>query len=271
VQAGEQAGILDTLLERLATYKEKILAIKGKIKSALFYPIAIIVAAVVIISVIMIFVIPAFKDLFSGFGAELPLPTQIVINISSIFTNYWWAIFSIMGGSVYTISQLKKRSKPFQHWIDRMSLKLPILGEIMRKATIARWTRTMSTMFAAGVPLVEALDSVGGASGNIIYSDATKKIQTEVSTGTSLTVAMQNSDVFPSMVLQMVAIGEESGALDAMLGKIADFFEQEVDEAVDALTSLMEPIIMMVLGPIIGGIIIAMYLPIFKMGSAIGG
>jgi type IV pilus assembly protein PilC len=271
VQAGEQAGILDSLLDRLATYKEKILAIKGKIKSALFYPTAIVVAAVIIISVIMIFVIPAFKDLFSGFGAALPLPTQIVIMISEIFTSYWWAIFSVMGGSIYAFSQLKKRSKPFQHALDRLSLKLPLLGEIMRKATIARWTRTMATMFAAGVPLVEALDSVGGASGNIIYVDATKKIQTEVSTGTSLTVAMQNSDVFPPMVLQMVAIGEESGALDAMLGKIADFFEQEVDEAVDALTSLMEPMIMMVLGPIIGGIIIAMYLPIFKMGAAVGG
>ncbi|QNM97202.1 type II secretion system F family protein [Chitinimonas koreensis] len=271
VQAGEQAGILDSLLDRLATYKEKILAIKGKIKSALFYPAAIIVAAVIIISVIMIFVIPAFKDLFSGFGADLPGPTQLVITLSEIFVSYWWAIFGIAGGTIYGLLELKKRSKPFQHWIDRTALKLPLFGEIMRKATIARWTRTMSTMFAAGVPLVEALDSVGGASGNVVYVEATKKIQTEVSTGTSLTVAMQNSEVFPSMVMQMVAIGEESGALDSMLSKIADFFEQEVDEAVDALTSLMEPMIMMVLGPIIGGIIIAMYLPIFKMGSAIGG
>lgn len=271
IQAGEQAGILDALLDRLATYKEKILAIKGKIKSALFYPIAIIVAAVVIIAVIMIFVIPAFKDLFSGFGAELPLPTQIVINLSEIFVGYWWAIFGITGGTIYGLLELKKRSRAFQHWMDRTALKVPVFGEIIRKATIARWTRTMSTMFAAGVPLVEALDSVGGASGNIIYADATKRIQNEVSTGTSLTVSMQNSEVFPPMVLQMVAIGEESGALDAMLGKIADFFEQEVDEAVDAMTSLMEPIIMMVLGPIIGGIIIAMYLPIFKMGAAVGG
>jgi type IV pilus assembly protein PilC len=271
IQAGEQAGILDALLDRLATYKEKILAIKGKIKSALFYPIAIIVAAVVIIAVIMIFVIPAFKDLFAGFGADLPLPTQIVITLSEIFVNYWWAIFGSLGGSVYGLIELKKRSRAFQHWMDRTALKVPVFGEIIRKATIARWTRTMSTMFAAGVPLVEALDSVGGASGNIIYADATKRIQNEVSTGTSLTVSMQNSEVFPPMVLQMVAIGEESGALDAMLGKIADFFEQEVDEAVDAMTSLMEPIIMMVLGPIIGGIIIAMYLPIFKMGAAVGG
>lgn len=271
IQAGEQAGILDALLDRLATYKEKILAIKGKIKSALFYPIAIVVAAAVIISVIMIFVIPAFKDLFAGFGADLPLPTQIVIDMSEIFVNYWWAIFGGLGGSIYGLIELKKRSRGFQHWMDRTALKVPVFGEIIRKATIARWTRTMSTMFAAGVPLVEALDSVGGASGNIIYADATKRIQNEVSTGTSLTVSMQNSEVFPPMVLQMVAIGEESGALDAMLGKIADFFEQEVDEAVDAMTSLMEPIIMMVLGPIIGGIIIAMYLPIFKMGAAVGG
>ncbi|QDQ26350.1 type II secretion system F family protein [Chitinimonas arctica] len=271
VQAGEQAGILDALLDRLATYKEKILAIKGKIKSALFYPTAIVVAAFIVISVIMIFVIPAFKDLFSGFGADLPGPTQFVIDVSEIFLGYWWAIFGAIGGGIYGILELKKRSIPFQHLIDRTLLRLPILGEIMRKATIARWTRTMSTMFAAGVPLVEALDSVGGAAGNIIYSDATKRIQNEVSTGTSLTVAMQNTEVFPSMVLQMVAIGEESGALDAMLGKIADFFEQEVDEAVEALTSLMEPLIMMVLGPIIGGIIIAMYLPIFKMGAAVGG
>ncbi|GLR14120.1 type II secretion system protein F [Chitinimonas prasina] len=271
IQAGEQAGILDNLLDRLATYKEKILAIKGKIKSALFYPISIVVAAFIVISVIMIFVIPAFKDLFSGFGAELPGPTQLVITISEIFLGYWWAIFGSIGGAIYGVIQLKKRSRKFQHAIDKLSLRIPVLGEVMRKATIARWTRTMSTMFAAGVPLVEALDSVGGAAGNIIYADATKRIQTEVSTGTSLTVAMQNSEVFPPMVMQMVAIGEESGALDAMLGKIADFFEQEVDEAVDALTSLMEPMIMMVLGPIIGGIIIAMYLPIFKMGAAVGG
>jgi len=271
VQAGEQAGILDSLLDRLATYKEKILAIKGKIKSAMFYPTAIIIAAVIVISVIMIFVIPQFKELFAGFGAALPLPTQIVIMTSEIFLNYWWLIFGVLGGSIYGLLELKKRSRSFQITLDKLSLKLPVLGEVMRKATIARWTRTMSTMFAAGVPLVEALDSVGGAAGNIIYADATKRIQNEVSTGTSLTIAMQNSEVFPAMVLQMVAIGEESGALDSMLSKIADFFEQEVDDAVDAMTSLMEPMIMMVLGPIIGGIIIAMYLPIFKMGAAVGG
>lgn len=271
VQAGEQAGILDNLLDRLATYKEKILAIKGKIKSALFYPIAIIVAAAIVMSVIMLFVIPAFKELFSGFGAGLPAPTQFVIDLSDIFTNYWYLVFGIPGSLLYGFLEAKKRSKPVQAAFDRFMLRLPIFGNIIRKATIARWTRTMSTMFAAGVPLVEALDSVGGASGNVVYTEATRKIQNDVSTGTSLTVAMQNSNVFPSMVIQMVQIGEESGALDAMLGKIADFFEQEVDEAVDALTSLMEPMIMMTLGPLIGGLIIAMYLPIFKMGQAVGG
>jgi type IV pilus assembly protein PilC len=271
IQAGEQAGILDSLLDRLATYQEKIIAIKGKIKSALFYPTAIIVAAAVVITVIMIFVIPAFKELFSGFGADLPLPTIIVVKMSELFTSYWYIIFSVVGGTIYGLMELKKRSRPFQIWMDKTSLQLPVFGDIIRKATIARWTRTMSTMFAAGVPLVEALESVGGAAGNIIYVDATKRIQTEVSTGTALTVAMQNSDVFPAMVLQMVAIGEESGALDSMLGKIADFFEQEVDDSVEAMTALMEPMIMMILGPIIGGIVIAMYLPIFKMGQAVGG
>lgn len=271
VEAGEQAGILDALLDRLATYQEKILKIKGKIKSAMFYPIAIIVAAAVVMSVIMIFVIPAFKELFSGFGAGLPAPTQLVIDMSDIFTQYWYAVFGIPGGSLYAFFYIKKRNKALQNAYDRTLLKLPVFGNIIRNATIARWTRTMSTMFAAGVPLVEALDSVGGASGNVIYVDATRKIQNEVSTGTSLTIAMQGSNVFPSMVIQMVQIGEESGALDAMLGKIADFYEQEVDDSVEAMTSLMEPMIMMVLGPMIGGLIIAMYLPIFKMGQAVGG
>ena len=271
VQAGEQAGILDTLLDRLATYKEKILAIKAKIKSALFYPTAIIVAAFVITAVIMIFVIPAFRDLFSSFGADLPAPTQIVINLSDIFVNYWYLIFGSVGGGVYAFLEAKKRSTTLQARLDILALQAPVFGEIIRKATIARWTRTLATMFAAGVPLVEALDSVGGASGNKVYFDATKKIQGEVSTGTSLTVAMQNANVFPNMVMQMVAIGEESGALDAMLGKIADFYETEVDDAIDALSSLMEPMIMVVLGTLIGGLVIAMYLPIFKMGSAVGG
>jgi type IV pilus assembly protein PilC len=269
VQAGEQAGILDSLLDRLATYKEKILAIKGKIKSALFYPISIIVVAFVITAVIMIFVIPAFKDLFSSFGADLPAHTVFVMNLSDFFVSYWWAIFGTIGGGLWFFFYSWKRSKKMQAMMDRAFLRVPIFGEVIRKATIARWTRTLSTMFAAGVPLVEALDSVGGAAGNYVYYEATRKIQSEVSTGTSLTQAMQNSEVFPNMVIQMVAIGEESGSLDGMLSKVADFFEREVDDAVDALSSLMEPMIMVVLGTLIGVMVVAMYLPIFKMGQAI--
>ena len=271
VAAGEAAGILDLLLDRLATYKEKMQAIKSKIKAALFYPTAIIVAAFVITAVIMIFVIPAFKDLFSGFGADLPAPTMIVIAISNLFVEYWWALFGGIGGGIYFFLWSWKRNKQLQMAMDRLLLKAPIFGEIIRKATIARWTRTLSTMFAAGVPLVEALDSVGGASGNQVYLEATQRIRAEVSTGTALTVSMQNSEVFPNMVLQMVQIGEESGSLDAMLGKVADFYEEEVDNAVEAISSLMEPVIMVVLGTLIGGLVIAMYLPIFKMGQAVGG
>ena len=269
VEAGEQAGILETLLDRLATYKEKILAIKSKIKAALFYPIAIMVVAFIITAVIMIFVIPVFKQVFTSFGADLPTPTLIVMQISEFFVQTWYIMFPVIGGSIYFFLESWKRSLPMQIFMDKLSLKLPIFGDVIRKATIARWTRTLSTMFAAGVPLVEALDSVGGASGNYVYSSATKKIQAEVSTGTSLTVAMQNSNVFPSMVIQMCLIGEESGALDSMLSKVADFFEAEVDDAVDAMSSLMEPVIMVVLGGLIGGIVIAMYLPIFKLGGAV--
>lgn len=270
ISAGEQAGILDTLLDRLATYKEKILAIKSKIKSALFYPVSIMVVAFIITTVIMIFVIPAFKELFSSFGADLPAPTLVVMAISDIFVEWWWAIFISIGFSVWFFFYTWKRSESFQATMDRLLLKAPVFGELVRKATIARFARTMSTMFAAGVPLVEALDSVAGASGNRVYYDATKKIQSEISTGTSLTVAMQNAEVFPNMVLQMTAIGEESGALDSMLGKVADFYEGEVDDAVEALSSLMEPIIMVVLGVLIGGLVIALYLPIFKLGQIVG-
>jgi type IV pilus assembly protein PilC len=269
VGAGEQAGILETLLDRLATYKEKILAIKSKIKAALFYPIAIIVVAFVITAVIMIFVIPAFKQVFTSFGADLPAPTLVVMAISDYFVKYWYIIFGGIGGGVYGFFALWKRSIPVQIAMDRLMLRLPVFGDLVKKSTIARWTRTLSTMFAAGVPLVEALDSVGGASGNYVYQLATKQIQNEVSTGTSLTVAMQNANLFPNMVIQMVSIGEESGALDSMLSKVADFFEAEVDDAVEALSSLMEPIIMVVLGTLIGGMVIAMYLPIFKMGQAV--
>ncbi|MES2546216.1 MAG: type II secretion system F family protein [Pseudomonadota bacterium] len=270
VGAGEQAGILDTLLDRLATYKEKIQAIKSKIKSALTYPIAILVVAFAITAIIMIFVIPAFKDLFSGFGADLPTPTLIVIAISDIFVDWWWAIFGSIGFGFWFFFYTWKRSEKMQATMDRLLLKMPIFGELIRKATIARFARTLSTMFAAGVPLVEALDSVAGAAGNRVYYDATKKIQSEISTGTSLTVAMQNAQVFPNMVLQMTAIGEESGALDSMLSKVADFFEAEVDDAVASISSLMEPVIMVVLGTLIGGLVVAMYLPIFKMGQVVG-
>jgi type IV pilus assembly protein PilC len=269
VQAGEAAGILETLLDRLATYQEKTLAIKSKIKSALFYPIAIIAVAFIITAVIMIFVIPAFKEVFTNFGADLPAPTLVVMGISDWFVAYWYIIFPVIGGSIYGFLESWKRSLGVQIFMDRLMLKAPVFGHLVRISTIARWTRTLSTMFAAGVPLVEALDSVGGASGNYVYAEATKKIKAEVSTGTSLTLAMQNANVFPTMVIQMCSIGEETGALDGMLGKVADFFEQEVDDAVEALSSLMEPMIMVVLGTLIGGMVIAMYLPIFKMGQAV--
>ena len=269
VQAGEAAGILETLLDRLATYQEKTLAIKSKIKSALFYPIAIIAVAFIITAVIMIFVIPAFKEVFTNFGADLPAPTLVVMGISDWFVAYWYIIFPVIGGSIYGFLESWKRSVGVQVFMDKLMLKAPVFGHLVRISTIARWTRTLSTMFAAGVPLVEALDSVGGASGNYVYAEATKKIKAEVSTGTSLTLAMQNANVFPTMVIQMCSIGEETGALDGMLGKVADFFEQEVDDAVEALSSLMEPMIMVVLGTLIGGMVIAMYLPIFKMGQAV--
>ncbi|MCF8199824.1 MAG: type II secretion system F family protein [Sulfuritalea sp.] len=270
VEAGEQAGILDTLLDRLATYKEKIQAIKSKIKGALFYPISILIVAFVITAVIMIFVVPAFKGVFASFGGELPAPTLIVIAISDYFVENWYLIFGGIYAVIYGMLQAFKRSKAVQIAADKYFLKLPVFGDLLRKSSIARWTRTLSTMFAAGVPLVDALDSVGGAAGNYVYMLATQKIQAEVSTGSSLTVSMENSGVFPPMVTQMVAIGEESGQLDSMLGKTADFFEAEVDEAVETLSSLMEPIIMVFLGGLIGGLVVAMYLPIFKLGSVVG-
>ncbi len=269
VGAGEQAGILEDLLTRLAIYKEKTLAMKGKIKSALTYPIAILAVAFIVTAVIMIWVVPAFKEVFSSFGAELPAPTLVVMGISDFFVANWYLIFGGLFGAIYFFMHSWKRSLTMQRFMDRILLQAPIFGDVIRKATIARWTRTLATMFAAGVPLVEALDSVGGAAGNAVYLDATIKIQTEVTTGTSLTVAMQNANVFPNMVTQMVSIGEESGSLDAMLGKVADFYEEEVDEAVATLASLMEPIIMVILGVIIGGLVVALYLPIFKLGSVV--
>lgn len=269
VGAGEQAGILEDLLTRLAIYKEKTIAMKAKIKSALMYPVSILAIAFVVTAVIMIWVVPAFKSVFSSFGADLPAPTLMVMAMSEFTVKWWWLIFGILFGSIYFFFQAWQRSLKVQRFMDITLLKAPIFGTVLRKAAIARWTRTLATMFAAGVPLVEALDSVGGASGNAVYLDATRKIQNEVSTGTSLTAAMQNANVFPSLVTQMVAIGEESGALDAMLGKVADFFEEEVDEAVAALASLMEPLIMVILGVLIGGLVVAMYLPIFKLGSVV--
>jgi type IV pilus assembly protein PilC len=269
VGAGEAAGILESLLDRLATYKEKILGIKAKIKSALFYPIAIIVVAVVITAIIMIFVIPAFKEVFKSFGADLPTPTLIVMAISDFVVANWFILFGSMGASIYFFFWTWKRSVKMQMFMDRLVLKIPVFGDLIRKSSIARWTRTLATMFAAGVPLVEALGSVAGASGNYVYYLATKKIQSEVSTGSSLTSSMQGTEVFPNMVIQMAMIGEEAGSLDAMLGKVADFFEQEVDDTVEALSSLMEPMIMVVLGTLIGGMVIAMYLPIFKLGAAV--
>ena len=269
VAAGEQAGILESLLDRLATYKEKTMAIKSKIKAALFYPIAIIAVAFVITAVIMIFVIPAFKQVFTSCGADLPTPTLIVMGISDYFVKFWYLIIGSIGGGVYGFLYAWKRSIPVQIFMDKLMLRMPVFGHLVRISTIARWTRTLSTMFAAGVPLVDALDSVAGACGNYVYGMATKQIQNEVSTGSSLTVSMQNTQIFPNMVIQMVSIGEESGALDSMLGKVADFFEAEVDDAVEALSSLMEPVIMVVLGSLIGGMVIAMYLPIFKLGQAV--
>ena len=269
VEAGEAAGILEALLDRLAVYMEKTEAIKSKIKSALMYPTAVVVVAFVVVAVIMIFVIPAFKQVFTSFGADLPAPTLFVMAVSEIFVKWWWLIFGAIGGGLYFFMQAWKRNEKMQKFMDRALLKVPIFGALIEKSCIARWTRTLATMFAAGVPLVEALDSVGGASGNSKYADATVKIQQEVSTGTSLTSAMTNANLFPSMVIQMTAIGEESGSIDHMLGKAADFYEAEVDEMVAGLSSLMEPIIIVFLGTIIGGIVVSMYLPIFKLGQVV--
>ena len=269
VNAGEQAGVLDTLLDKIATYKEKTESIKAKIKKALFYPVAVIIVAVIVTAVIMIFVIPQFKELFVGFGADLPAFTQFVMDLSDFVVAWWWAIGLGVGSVGYFISSLFKRSPKFREMIDRGTLKLPIIGPIMHKSAIARFARTLSTMFAAGVPLVEALESVAGATGNIVYSSAVLQMREEVATGQALQFAMRQRNIFPHIVIQMTAIGEESGALDSMLGKVADFYEEEVDNAVDGLSSLLEPLIMVVLGGLVGSLIIAMYLPIFKMASAV--
>ncbi|MCC7122122.1 MAG: type II secretion system F family protein [Gammaproteobacteria bacterium] len=269
VQAGEHAGILEDILHKLATYMEKTEALKSKIKGALFYPIAVIVVAFIITCILMIFVIPQFEDLFKGFGADLPALTRVVIDMSNWFQEKWWVLLLGIGGTIAGLWHLKKRSLKFAHYLDRLSLKIPVIGDILNKSAIARFARTLSTMFAAGTPLVEAMTSVAGACGNIVYYDAVMKMRDEIATGTQLQVAMRDTNLFPNMVVQMVAIGEESGALDSMLGKVADWYEQEVDDAVDALTSLLEPLIMAVLGVIIGGLVVAMYLPIFKMGQVV--
>jgi len=269
VQAGEHAGILEDLLDKIATYKEKVEAIKGKIKKALFYPAAIVVVSLIITAILLVFVIPEFAALFRNFGADLPALTQFVVNASDFFIEYWYLVFGGVFGTVFTFIQLKKRSVRFNHFMDRISLKVPIFGPLLEKAAIARFARTLSTMFAAGVPLVEAMNSVAGATGNIVFSTAVLKMRDEVSTGQQLNISMRTSGLFPNMVVQMVAIGEEAGSVDAMLSKVADIYEQEVDDAVDALSSLMEPIIMVVLGTLIGGMVVAMYLPIFKIGDVV--
>jgi type IV pilus assembly protein PilC len=269
VEAGEAGGILETLLDRLALYQEKTMAIKNKIKSALVYPVAVLVVAFVVLAVIMLFVIPAFEEVFKSFGADLPAPTLFVIGLSKIFVSYWYLIFGVLIGGTYFFLQAWKRSPRMQKAMDRLLLRVPVFGELVNKSSVARWTRTLSTMFAAGVPLVEALDSVGGASGNAVFAEATEVIQRDVSTGASLTSSMQSTGVFPVMVVQMCAIGEESGSLDQMLGKAAEFYEDEVDEAVKGLSSLMEPFIIVILGVLIGGIVISMYLPIFKLGQVV--
>ncbi|MBX3604162.1 MAG: type II secretion system F family protein [Piscinibacter sp.] len=269
VEAGEAGGILEQLLDRLAIYQEKTMAIKNKIKSALIYPIAVMVVAFIVLSVIMIFVIPAFKEVFTSFGADLPAPTLAVMAMSDAFVKYWYLIFGIIGGGIYFFLESWKRSVKMQKAMDRLLLRIPVFGDLVNKSCIARWTRTLSTMFAAGVPLVEALDSVGGASGNAVFVEATEQIQKDVSTGAALTTSMQTTGVFPTMVIQMCAIGEESGALDQMLGKAAEFYEDEVDEAVKGLSSLMEPFIIVILGVLIGGIVVSMYLPIFKLGQVV--
>jgi len=269
VQAGEHAGILEDLLDKIATYKEKIETIKGKIKKALFYPAAILVVSFIITAILMIFVIPEFASMFKNFGADLPALTQFVVNLSDFFVDYWYLIFGGIIGGGFLFLEIKKRSVPFQHALQRLSLKMPIFGPLLEKAAIARFARTLSTMFAAGVPLVEAMNSVAGASGNVVFSTAILKMRDEISTGQQLNISMRATNLFPNMVVQMVAIGEEAGSIDSMLSKVADIYEQEVDDAVDALSSLMEPIIMVVLGVLIGGMVIAMYLPIFKLGAVV--
>ena len=269
VEAGEQAGVLDTMLDKIATYKEKTESIKGKIKKALFYPAAVIIVAIVVTTVIMLFVIPQFKELFTSFGADLPAFTLLVISISNFMTEWWWGIGLALGAAGYGLAQSYKRSAKLREGVDRTMLRFPIIGPILHKAAIARFARTLSTMFAAGVPLVEALNSVSGATGSVVYSEAVLGMRDKVATGQSLQLSMRQADLFPHLVIQMTAIGEEAGSLDAMLSKVADFYEEEVDNAVDSLSSLLEPMIMVIIGGLVGSLVVAMYLPIFKMASTV--
>lgn len=269
VNAGEQSGTLETLLNEIATYKEKTEALKAKVKKAMVYPASILVVAFVVTAILMIFVIPQFEALFTNFGADLPALTKFVITVSEVFQEKWWLIFGVIIAAVITLKEAKKRSRKVQHFLDRLLLKLPVIGAVIEKGAIARFARTFSTMFKAGVPMVEAMVSVAGATGNIVFSEATLIMKDDVATGTQLNVAMKSSELFPNMPVQMVAIGEESGALDTMLAKVADFYEAEVDDAVDNMTALMEPMIMVILGGLIGTLVIAMYLPIFKMGAVV--
>jgi type IV pilus assembly protein PilC len=269
VHAGEQAGVLETLLHKIAEYKEKTESIKAKIKKALTYPIAVMVIAVIVTAILLIFVVPQFEELFKGFGADLPAFTKLVIDMSRFLQSSWYLIVGVIAVLGFTFVQLKKRSPAFNQLLDRIILQIPVIGVIMHKAAIARFARTLSTMSAAGVPLVEALQSVAGATGNIVYATAVLRMREDVSTGTQMQMSMRQSNLFPNMVIQMVAIGEEAGSLDSMLSKVADFFEEEVDNAVDSLSSLIEPMIMAILGVVVGGLVIAMYLPIFKLGSAV--
>lgn len=269
VDAGEQSGALETLLDKIATYKEKTEELKGKVKKALFYPTAVLVVAFVVSGILLLFVVPQFQELFQGFGADLPAFTQMVINLSEFMQKYWWLVLFGVGAVVFAFINGKKRSAAFRRSLDKTSLKIPVVGQILEKSAIARFARTLATMFAAGVPLVEAMESVAGATGNAIFQEATLRMKDEVATGTQLQQSMRSTGLFPNMVVQMVAIGEESGSLDEMLGKVADFYEQEVDNLVDGLSSLLEPLIMAILGVVVGGLVIAMYLPIFKLGAVV--
>ena len=269
IRAGEQAGILETLLNKIAVYKEKTEIIKSKIKKAMYYPVGVLVVALLVLVVMLLKVVPEFQKMFSGMGAELPLPTQIVVNMSEFMQANWMLVFSLLGIGIFVLIKAKQKSKAFNIFWDRTVLQIPVLGKILQKSIIARYSRTLGTMFTAGVPLVEALDSVAGASGNLVYAAAIQKIREDVATGQQLQLAMQQSKLFPNMAVQMVAIGEETGALDSMLSKVADFYEQEVDDAVDGLSSLMEPIIIVVIGGLIGGLVLAMYMPVFQIGNAL--